>query len=83
MNNSLVVTRLSPHPGASTHPSTFEVLRAKERVLTPYPFTVFTFGLIIESIQEFGGIIENLLMRAITLFRPHLNQKFAQEVMAL
>jgi hypothetical protein len=31
------------------------VLRARERTPTPFPFVVFTFGLIIESIKELGG----------------------------
>jgi hypothetical protein len=31
------------------------VLRAKERAPTPYPSNVFTFGLVVESIHEFGG----------------------------
>jgi hypothetical protein len=30
------------------------MLRAKERTPTSYPFVVFTFGLAIESIKEFG-----------------------------
>jgi hypothetical protein len=38
----LLVTHPSPHPGAPTRPSTPEVLQAKERVPTPYPFIVFT-----------------------------------------
>jgi hypothetical protein len=31
------------------------VLRTRERTPTPYPFVVFTFGLAVESIKEFGG----------------------------
>jgi hypothetical protein len=31
------------------------VLQAKERAPTLYPSDVFTFGLIVESIKEFGG----------------------------
>jgi hypothetical protein len=31
------------------------VLQAKERTQTPFPSDVFTFGLVVESIKEFGG----------------------------
>jgi hypothetical protein len=31
------------------------VLRTKERTSIPYPSIVFTFGLKVESIKEFGG----------------------------
>jgi hypothetical protein len=44
----------SPHLGASAHPSTPEVLRAKEHAPTPSPSVVFTFGLFIKSIKELG-----------------------------
>jgi len=30
-------------------------MQARERALTPSPFVVFNFGLIVESIKEFGG----------------------------
>jgi hypothetical protein len=50
----LLVTHPSPHPRVPTHPFTSEVLRARECTPTPYPFVVFTFGLIVESIKEFG-----------------------------
>jgi hypothetical protein len=50
-----LVIRPSPHPKALTHPSSSEVLRAKERTRTHYLFVVFTFELVVESIQEFGG----------------------------
>jgi hypothetical protein len=46
----------SPHPGALAHPFTFEVLQAKERAPTLSPFVVFTFGLLVESIKELGGV---------------------------
>jgi hypothetical protein len=46
----------SPHPGAPTHPSTLEVLQTKECTATHYPSIIFTFGLTIESIKEFGGV---------------------------
>jgi hypothetical protein len=37
-----LVTRPSPHLGALACPSTFEVLRARECTLIPYPFVIFT-----------------------------------------
>jgi hypothetical protein len=52
VSNGLV--NLSPYLGTPAQPSTPEVLRARERVPTP-PFVIFTFGLVIESIKEFGG----------------------------
>jgi hypothetical protein len=55
-----LVTHLSPHPRAPAHPSTPEVLRAKKRAPTLYPSIVFTFGLTIESIKEFGGALGHL-----------------------
>ncbi len=50
----LLVNLPSFHPGASTCPSTPEVLQAKECAPTP-PSIVFTFGFTIESIKELGG----------------------------
>jgi hypothetical protein len=32
------------------------VLQARECILIPSPFVIFTFGLAIESIKEFGGV---------------------------
>jgi hypothetical protein len=32
------------------------VLRAKERTPTPFPFVVFTFEFIFESIKKLGGV---------------------------
>jgi hypothetical protein len=46
----------SPHLGATTCLSTPKVLPTKERTPILYPFIVFTFGLIVESIKEFGGV---------------------------
>jgi len=51
----LLVNLPSPHPKASTHPSTPEMLGARERAPTLSPFVVVTFGLAIESIKEVGG----------------------------
>jgi hypothetical protein len=39
------------------------VLRAREHAPTPFPFTIFTFGLAIESIKELGGAL-GMLMRS-------------------
>jgi len=36
-------------------PSILEMLRAREHTLIPYPSIVFTFGLVVEFIKEFGG----------------------------
>jgi hypothetical protein len=51
----LLVTLPNPYPGTLTCPSTPKVLQARERGPTPSPSNVFTFGLTIESIKEFGG----------------------------
>ncbi len=48
----LLVNLPSPHFGAPTHPSTPQVLQAKERVRTFSLSTAITFGLIVESIKE-------------------------------
>jgi len=50
----------SLHPKALACPSTPKVLRAKERILTPYPSTVLTFRLLDESTKEFGGASVNI-----------------------
>jgi hypothetical protein len=55
MIDSLVI-RPNPHLKAPANPSTLEMLRVKECTPTLYPSIVFTFGLIIESIKEFGGV---------------------------
>jgi hypothetical protein len=33
-----------------------------ERTQTPYPFTIFTFGLAVESIKELGGVSEKMMV---------------------
>jgi hypothetical protein len=53
--NPLVICP-SLHPEAPARPSTLKVLRAKECTTIPYPFVVFSFGLTVESIKEFGGV---------------------------
>jgi hypothetical protein len=51
-----LVTCPSPHPEILACPFTLEVLRTKEHTLTLSPF-VFTFGFIVESINEFEGVL--------------------------
>ncbi len=51
----LLIICPNPHTKALACPFTSKMLRAKEYTPTPYPFIVFTFGLAIESIKEFGG----------------------------
>jgi hypothetical protein len=53
----MLVNLPSPHPKAPTHPSTHEMLRVRERVATPSPSIVFTFGLAVESIKELRGVL--------------------------
>jgi hypothetical protein len=43
----LLVNLPNPYPGAPTRLFTPEVLRAKERASTPFPFVVFIFGLVV------------------------------------
>ncbi len=52
---NLLVNLHNPHLGAPTCPSTPKMLWAKERAPTPSPFTIFIFGLAIESIKEPRG----------------------------
>jgi hypothetical protein len=52
-----LVIHLRPHLKILARLSTPQVMRAMERTPTPYPFVVFTFGLTIESIWEFGGAL--------------------------
>jgi hypothetical protein len=48
----LLVNLLSPHLGAPTHLYAFEVLRAKERTLTFFPFVIFTFGIVVSPYKN-------------------------------
>ncbi len=52
----MLVTFPRPHPGASTCPSTPKVLQVKECASTLCSFVIFTFGLVVESIKELGGV---------------------------
>jgi hypothetical protein len=52
----LLVIRPNPHHEAPTCPSTLKVWQARECAPTPYPFVVFTFGLGVQYIKEFGGV---------------------------
>jgi hypothetical protein len=49
------ITHFSPYPKAPTRPFTLEMLWAKEGTPILYPSIIFTFGVAIESIKEFGG----------------------------
>ncbi len=51
--NPLVIC-LNPHLEAPAHPFTPKVLRTTKHTPTHYPYVVYTFGLVIESITEFG-----------------------------
>jgi hypothetical protein len=46
----------SPYPEAPTRPSTLEMLRIKECAPIFFPSIVVTFGLVVESIKELGGV---------------------------
>jgi hypothetical protein len=49
----MVIIPRNPHPGAPTHPFTPKVLKAKEHTQF-LVLVVFTFGFVIESIQDLG-----------------------------
>jgi hypothetical protein len=51
------------------------VLRTRERAQTPSPFTVFTFGLAVESIKELGGVSKKAKRKD----EIRLNKMLAQE----
>ncbi len=51
----LLVNFPSPHLGALARLSTLEVLQARVHAPTPFPSTIFTFGLTFESIKELLG----------------------------
>ncbi len=53
----MLVICANPHFEAPTCPFALEVLRAREHTPTPYSSVVFTFGLVVESIKEFGGML--------------------------
>jgi len=50
----LLVNLSNPNPEVPTCPSIFEMLRTKERALTPSSSVVFNLGLTVESIKELG-----------------------------
>ncbi len=56
-----LVNLLNPHPRAPTRPSTHVMLWAREHAPTPFPSTIVTFGLAVESIKELGGASDNAL----------------------
>jgi len=51
----LLVTFPSPHLGTPARPFTPKVLQVRECAPSPYPSTVFTVKLKVESTKEFGG----------------------------
>jgi hypothetical protein len=67
-----LVTCPSPHFGALAHPSTLEVLRAKERTPTLYPSIVFTFRLVVLFIKEFESASLSLLLTSAHNIPLHL-----------
>ncbi len=67
-----LVIHPSPHPEASKHRSTLEVLRGREHALTPYRSIIFTFGLAVKSIKEFEVRQMTLLGFLIFSFFPIL-----------
>ncbi len=68
----VLVNLPSPHPGASTHPSTPEMLRAKERTPTPSPSIVVTFRFAVECIKELGGVSHGI--RALVELDPLIGE---------
>jgi hypothetical protein len=59
---NLLVICPNPHIGAPTCHSTPKVLWIRVHTPTIYPFAIFTFGLVIESIKEFGGALNAHLL---------------------
>jgi hypothetical protein len=55
-----LVIHPSPHLKTLARPSSPLVLRARECTPTFYPFVVFTFGLIVESIKGFGSVSKDI-----------------------
>jgi hypothetical protein len=50
------------------------MLRTRERPPILYPFVVFTFGLIVESIQKFGGASKLLPNTMFNHYSPSLHK---------
>jgi len=53
-------------------PFTPEVLQARERTPTPFPYVVVTFGLAIKFIKELGGVSHGI--RAMLEFDPPIRE---------
>jgi hypothetical protein len=68
----MLVTHPSPHPRTLARPFTPKVLRTKERTLVPCLFIVFTFGLAIKSVEEFGGVSHGI--RALVELDPPIGE---------
>jgi hypothetical protein len=54
----MFVTHPNPHPITLACPFTPKMLQTKEHTQILYPFVVPTFGLVVGSIKEFGGVLE-------------------------
>jgi hypothetical protein len=67
----LLVNIPSPYFRVPTCPFTLEVLQAREHAPIPYPLGVFTFGLGVESIKEFGSVLNSI--NQICLKKPPLD----------
>ncbi len=62
----LLVTRPNPHPRTLAHLFYPQMLRAREHTSTLYFFVVFTFGLIVEFVKEFGSASLQVFVRSTT-----------------
>jgi len=67
----LLVIYPSPHLGTPTRPFTLKMLRTKEHTRTLHLSVVFTFGVTVEFIKEFGGASIDLVIRKIHLKNSH------------
>ncbi len=76
--SELFINLPSLHPEAWAHPSTLEVLRARECAPFPSLFVVFTFGLVVESIKELRGALGCFLVLCCGF--PLLNHKHTTSV---
>jgi hypothetical protein len=70
----LLVNLPSFHRGAPTRPSTPEMLWAKEHTPTPSPSVVITFGLVVESIKELGGVSRGAFLKHLCIPKQRENK---------
>jgi hypothetical protein len=80
VNNWPTCHSIGPHSRAPTHPSTLEMLWVRERTLTLSPSTVSTFGLAIESIKEFGGALDLVIIVQL-ICNTHLHMTFEWNIL--